>query len=48
MKVICPTVDLEKLVDILDTSKKGVYVFYYLCETFLKHPDLKDFFKVAE
>jgi hypothetical protein len=31
MKRMFPKVDVEKLIEILDPSKKGVVVFFYLC-----------------
>jgi hypothetical protein len=45
MKFLLPNSDMDKILEILDPSKKGIYVFFHLCETFLKHPDLKEFFK---
>ena len=48
MKVVNPNIDIEKLVELLDPSKKGVIIYSYLCEIILKHPDFKDYFKVSD
>ena len=48
MKVVNPNIDIEKLVELLDPSKKGVIIYSYLCEIILKHPDFKDYFKLSD
>lgn len=45
MKNVNPNIDVEKLVELVDPSKKGVITFSYLCETLVKHPDFKEYFK---
>jgi hypothetical protein len=42
MNKMFPKVDIDKLLDMLDPSKKGIIVFFYLCEIILKHPDFKE------
>lgn len=48
MKVVNPHIDIEKLVELLDPSRKGIIVYSHLCEIFLKHPDFKEYFKIGE
>ena len=47
MKVVNSNIDIDKLVEITDPSKRGTVVFSYLYEVLSKHPDFRDYFKAG-